>query len=244
MPSTIPALTELSAWIGRELAVSDWLAIDRAHLQNFAAATYLTDADVDLTFSRNNPDADLETLSTTIGQPDLELNVRLVNNDGQPCRVGEEGEVQVHHFSVMAGYFNRPQATHAAFTADGYLRTGDVAVQLPDGNLRLVGRLKEMYKSGGYNVYPREIELCLESHSDVVLAAVIGVSDPLYQEVGHAFVLPHPGCMPTAVDLIAWCRTHLANYKVPKTVTVADHLPMLPVGKIDKQTLKANVQGK
>jgi fatty-acyl-CoA synthase len=197
----------------------------------------LTEGTGSITYS--DPDADVETLSTTIGRPDPELNVRLIKSDGQPCSIGEEGEVQVCHPSVMAGYFNRPQATSATFTADGYLRTGDVALLLPDGNLRLVGRLKEMYKSGGYNIYPREIELCLESHPDVALAAVIGMPDPLYQEVGHAFVLPQPGHAPTATDLLAWCRSHLANYKVPKTITVAAHLPMLPVGKIDKQALKA-----
>jgi len=196
----------------------------------------LTEGTGSITYS--DVDADVDTLATTIGRPDPLLNVRLVAADGRPCGVGEEGEIQLRHDSVMAGYFNRPEATAEAFTADGHLRTGDVAVRRPDGYLRLVGRLKEMYKSGGYNVYPREIETCLESHPAVAMAAVIGVPDPTFQEVGHAFVLPHPGAAPDPAELTGWCRARLANYKVPKRITVAGTLPMLPVGKIDKQALK------
>jgi acyl-CoA synthetase (AMP-forming)/AMP-acid ligase II len=95
-----------------------------------------------------------------------------------------------------------------------------------------------MFKSGGYNVYPREIELCLERHADVAMAAVVEVRDPTYHEVGHAFVVPKPGRTPRAEDLAAWFREHLANYKVPKRISVTHILPMLPVGKVDKQALR------
>ena len=144
----------------------------------------------------------------------------------------------MRHGAGMAGYFNQAEATAEAFTPDGYLRTGDVAVARPDGNLCLVGRQREMFKSGGYNVYPREIELCLERHADVAMAAVVGVRDPTYQEVGHAYVVPKPGRSPRAEDLLSWCREHLANYKVPKRISVTHDLPMLPVGKVDKQALR------
>ena len=148
------------------------------------------------------------------------------------------GEIQVHGDFVTLGYWNRPEATRELFTPDGWLRTGDLAVIRPDGAYRLIGRLKEMFKSGGYNIYPREIEQVLESHPDVAMAAVIGMPDPLYQEVGHAFVLPHQGRMPTAEALERHCRTELANYKVPKRFVIAGEFPMLPIGKIDKQRLK------
>jgi acyl-CoA synthetase (AMP-forming)/AMP-acid ligase II len=88
-------------------------------------------------------------------------------------------------------------------------------------------------------VYPREVEEALEQHPDVALAAVVGVADPLYQEVGHAFVVPRPGRRPVPEALDAHCRERLANYKVPKRIRVLDALPMLPIGKVDKQALRA-----
>jgi acyl-CoA synthetase (AMP-forming)/AMP-acid ligase II len=95
-----------------------------------------------------------------------------------------------------------------------------------------------MFKSGGYNVYPREIESVLESHPAVSLSAVVPVPDPLWQEVGVAFVIPKPGSSVAADTLIAWCRERLANYKVPKHCVVEPELPLLPIGKIDKVALR------
>ncbi|MCY1557875.1 3-[(3aS,4S,7aS)-7a-methyl-1,5-dioxo-octahydro-1H-inden-4-yl]propanoyl:CoA ligase [compost metagenome] len=97
-----------------------------------------------------------------------------------------------------------------------------------------------MYKSGGYNVYPREIELALEEHPDVALAAVIGVADPVFGEVGAGFVVRHPGAALDETALRTWLRERLANYKVPKQITFLDALPLLPVGKVDKQALRTN----
>ena len=137
----------------------------------------------------------------------------------------------------MNGYFNQPEATREAFTADGWFRSGDIAVEREDGNWSLVGRLKEMFKSGGFNVYPREVEIAIEAHPAVAMVAVIGVPDPRWYEVGHAFVQPAPGAAIAAPALDAWCRERLANYKVPKAFEVVAELPRLPIGKIDKQTL-------
>ena len=92
----------------------------------------------------------------------------------------------------LLGYWGKPQATHDAMTPDGFFRTGDLAERRSDGRYRIVGRLKDMYKSGGYNVYPREVEAVLERHPDVALAAVVSVADPLWQEVGVAFVSGRP----------------------------------------------------
>src|SRR3990172_2591860 len=96
-----------------------------------------------------------------------------------------------------------------------------------------------MYKSGGYNVYPREIEIALESHPAVAMAAVVPIPDPLYQEVGHAFVVPRGAAEPSEEELRAFLRDRLANYKVPKRLFVRDTLPMLPVGKVDRVRLAA-----
>ena len=125
--------------------------------------------------------------------------------------------------------------SEACFTPDGFFRTGDLAVQHPDGSYRLVGRLKEMYKSGGYNVYPREVETVLERHPAVALAAVVARPDPVWQEIGVAYV--HPSGDVDAEALEAHCREHLANYKIPKVFVIEPDLPMLPIGKIDKQEL-------
>jgi acyl-CoA synthetase (AMP-forming)/AMP-acid ligase II len=182
-------------------------------------------------------DADDEVLLHTVGRPDPELNLRLRTRDGRWAKTGEEGEVCVRHPSVMAGYFNRPQETAAAFTTGGWLRTGDWGVLRPDGNLRLVGRLAQMFKSGGYNIYPREIELVLETHPAVALAAVVARPDPDYQEVGVAFIQPKAGAEVTPDELDTWCRPRMANFKIPKQFRILDTLPLLQIGKIDKPAL-------
>ena len=133
----------------------------------------------------------------------------------------------------MAGYWNCPDADRA--TDDGWFRTGDLAVLRDDGYIQLVGRLSEMFKSGGYNTYPREIEQCLEEHPAVRMAAVVAVPDQVFDQVGHAFVVADQGA--TSDDLLAHCRERLANYKVPKAVHLREQLPMLAVGKIDKKAL-------
>lgn len=190
---------------------------------------------VTFTFDTDSPDV----LANSVGWPVPEYDLRIASPDGTPVAIGEPGEVQVRGDFVTLGYWNRPEATAELFTADGWIRTGDLAEERPDGAYHLIGRLKEMFKSGGYNVYPREIEQVLESHPDVAMAAVIGVPDPLYQEVGHAFVVPHgEGRAPSAESLELHCRSQLANYKVPKRFTVTAGFPMLPIGKVDKQALR------
>ena len=182
-------------------------------------------------------DAGLEALTGSIGRPEPRYDLRLADAHGREVPAGTEGELQARGAWVMNGYYNRPDATREAYTADGWFRTGDIAVAREDGNWSLVGRLKEMFKSGGFNVYPREIEIVIEAHSAVAMAAVIGVPDPRWHEVGHAFVQVFPGAVVDTFVLDAWCRRHLANYKVPKTFEVVEELPRLPIGKIDKQAL-------
>lgn len=186
--------------------------------------------------------ADDDALTRTVGHPTAGLDLRLVADDGHVCAPGEEGEVRLKHPSILCAYYRRPEATAEAFDADGYFRTGDVGVLDAAGNLRLVGRKKEMFKSGGYNVYPREIELALEEHEEVELSAVIGVPDRLYDEVGWAYVVACPGSSLDGEALKKWCQSRLANYKIPKRFIVVDRLPMLPIGKADKVRLKAEAR--
>lgn len=189
-------------------------------------------------FTYTTEAADDDVLTRTIGHPDRRYEVRLAAADGQAVAPGEVGEILVRSPFLMLGYFEDEPATRATIDADGWLRTGDLALERPDGNLALVGRAKEMFKSGGYNIYPREIELVLESHPAVELAAVVSVPDPLYYEVGCAFVMQNREAALTAEVLQQHCRTRLANYKIPKYFMIEDKLPMLPIGKVDKPGLR------
>jgi acyl-CoA synthetase (AMP-forming)/AMP-acid ligase II len=180
-------------------------------------------------------------LADTIGKPVPPGEVRVVSNAGHECGEGETGEMQVRAEFGMSAYLNRPEQTRDAFTADGWLKTGDLALVMAGGNLKFVGRLSEMLKSGGFNVYPREIELVLEAHDFVSLAAVVAQPHRVFGEVGAAFVVPKPGASLTGEALRAWCLEQLADYKVPKTFVVRSQLPMLPIGKVDKVALKSEL---
>lgn len=182
------------------------------------------------------PTDDLEILAESVGHPFPGVEIRLVGEDGQDVADGEVGEVWARSRYNMLGYWRQPEATKEAFSEDGYFKTGDLASRRADGRYRIAGRSKEMYKSGGYNVYPREVEMALEEHPAVGLAAVVGVPDPLWQEVGVAFVAT-TGAV-TAKELAAWCRGRLANYKAPKRYVISENLPLLPIGKVDKTLLK------
>lgn len=188
------------------------------------------------------PDADFATLTETIGRPDHDNEYRVVDVEGDLVTENGIGEVQIRGPGVTLGYFNNPAATAAAFTADGWFRTGDQVMCLPGGYWRFVGRIVEMFKSGGYNVYPREVELALEAHPDVAAAAVIGVPDPRYDEVGWAFILPRVGAQLEEDQLRHYASAHLANYKVPKRFLIRQELPLLPVGKVDKPALRAEAR--
>ena len=139
---------------------------------------------------------------------------------------------------MMVGYWNRPEATLAAIDSEGWLHTGDIGFCRPDGNFQIAGRMSDMFKSGGFNVYPREIEMMLETHPAIAMAAVIGLPDQLYGEIGHAYLLLRSGASATEPDIALWCKERLANFKVPKRFHLRRQLPMLPVGKIDKVALR------
>ncbi|ADB50667.1 class I adenylate-forming enzyme family protein [Conexibacter woesei] len=178
----------------------------------------------------------LELLAWSVGRVDPHYEVTLRREDGTTARAGESGEILVRGDFITRGYFRRPQETRAAIDADGWLHTGDLAQEEAGGHVRLVGRLKEMFKSGGYNVYPREIETALEAHPAVALAAVVGVPDERWGEVGHAYVTTRADV--SAQELERFAKTRLANYKVPKAFWLESELPKLPIGKVDKVELR------
>lgn len=174
-----------------------------------------------------------------VGRPEPSYELRIVDHEGQPIvDHARHGELQVRGDWVMQAYLDRPDTTAAAFDADGWMHTGDLARRRPDGNLVLVARACEMYRSGGENVEPREVEQVLEAHPQVAVAAVVGIPDQLYGEVGAATVLPEPGASVSVNDLLAHARDHLGDHKVPKHVEVVSELPLLAVGKVDRAALR------
>jgi fatty-acyl-CoA synthase len=137
---------------------------------------------------------------------------------------------------VFPGYWRNERATAEAFTDDGWLRTGDVAEADDEGFYRIKGRLKDMYISGGENVYPAEVEAVLHEHAGVADAAVVGVPDERWGEVGAAYVVADGV---SEDELIAWCETRLARFKVPRSVTFVAEIPRNGMGKAQKQELVA-----
>lgn len=223
-------------WSGAPMprAVAERLAGLGLPMHNFYGMTETTGS---ICFTA--PDADLDELLDTVGHAEASYDVRIADSErGTICDEGEIGEIQTRSPGVLHSYLDAPDATRAAFTEDGWFRTGDLALRDAKGRVHLRGRSKEMYKSGGYNVYPLEIEAVLESHPQVATAVVVSRPDPVFYEVGHAFVVPAPGPVITAGALMSHARKHLANYKVPKSFTVTDQLPMLPVGKVDRTALR------
>jgi acyl-CoA synthetase (AMP-forming)/AMP-acid ligase II len=145
----------------------------------------------------------------------------------------------------MRGYWRDPEATAATIDAEGWVHTGDVGVLDPAGYLRLRGRRSEMFIRGGYNVHPAEIEDLLARHPRVARAAVVGVTDPVFGEVGWAFVVPRdPAAPPDLAELRAFVGAELASFKRPDGLTVLPELPLTPMFKVDKQALRALGRGR
>ncbi|RNL80431.1 fatty acid--CoA ligase [Nocardioides marmorisolisilvae] len=157
---------------------------------------------------------------------------------GVETRIGDEGELLVRGDIVMLGYLDDPEATANAIDADGWLHTGDVGTLDDAGNLRITDRLKDMYISGGFNVYPAEIEQALARHDGIADVAVIGVPDDRMGEVGKAYVVRRPDAAVTEEDVIAFARERLANYKAPRQVEFIDVLPRNAGGKVLKNDLR------
>jgi acyl-CoA synthetase (AMP-forming)/AMP-acid ligase II len=152
--------------------------------------------------------------------------------------IGAQDELLVRGPNVMLGYLDDPDATAAAIDADGWLHTGDVGSIDENGYLRITDRLKDMYISGGFNVYPAEVEQALARLDGVAEAAVIGIPDERLGEVGLALIVRAPGATPDNDAVLAFCRERLANYKVPREVRFVDVLPRNAAGKVLKTDLR------
>ena len=176
-------------------------------------------------------------LLRSCGKPYPGIEVRTVDSAGRPTAPGEVGEIIIRGGVVMKGYWNKPEATKAAIR-DGWFYTGDAGYFDGDGFLYIHDRVKDMIVSGGENVYPAEVENAVFGHPAVADVAVIGVPDDKWGEAVKAIVVLKPGADATAADVIAFARTRIAGYKVPKSVDFVAALPRNPSGKILRRELR------
>lgn len=166
------------------------------------------------------------------------VDLRIVDDAGATVPVGETGHIQVRGPNVFSGYWRMPEKTAEEFTADGFFKTGDVGRFDADGYLTIVGRSKDVIISGGYNVYPAEVEGFINELPGVAESAVVGVPHPDFGEVGVAVVVPKPGAVLSPQAVLTALKSRLANFKVPKRCFVAAELPRNTMGKVQKNLLR------
>jgi len=186
---------------------------------------------------------DGERLGGTVGLPLPGVGLRIVDDAGRTLAADEVGQVQVQGPSVFSGYWRMPEKTAEEFTEDGWFRTGDVGRVDATGRLTLVGRSKDLIISGGYNVYPAEVECVLNEEPGVGESAVIGVPHPDFGEAVIAVVVPRAGAALDAAALIERLKGRIANFKVPKRVFTVDALPRNAMGKVQKNLLRTEHAG-
>jgi long-chain acyl-CoA synthetase len=177
--------------------------------------------------------------SATVGLPLPSTDIRLLDAADQEAELGEAGEVCAKGPQVMTGYWQKPEANAAAFTADGYFRTGDIGVFDEKGFLKIIDRKKDLIIVSGFNVYPNEVEAIAAACAGVAECACVGKPDEKTGETVRLFVAKAAGATLTEECLIAHCRRELAAYKVPKEVCFLDALPKSNVGKILRKDLRA-----
>ena len=178
-------------------------------------------------------------LMRSCGRPWPTLEARIADEDGATLGAGEIGEIELRGPIIMAGYWNRPEATAETIRPDGWLRTGDAGFMDEDGFFFVHDRVKDMIVSGGENVYPAEVENAILGCPGVADAAVIGVPDERWGEAVKAIIVAAPGPRPDPADIIAWARQRIAGFKAPKTIDFIDALPRNPSGKVLRRELRA-----
>lgn len=166
------------------------------------------------------------------------VSLRIAGEHDEPLDRGAVGGIQIKGDNVFAGYWRMPEKTREEFSADGYFRTGDVGMIDHDGYVSIVGRAKDLIISGGFNVYPKEIELSLDALPGVMESAVFGIPHPDFGEAVTAVIVPRQGASPEPAALIAELKKNFANYKVPKQIFVVDDLPRNAMGKVQKALLR------
>ncbi len=184
------------------------------------------------------PQDSVDCIAQTCGVAVAGNAVIIAGPDGTELPRGETGEIRVRGQGVMLGYLDDPQATAEAIDPQGWLHTGDLGTMDQHGFLRITDRLKDMYISGGFNVYPAEVEKLLASHPAIAMVAVVGMPDARMGEVGKAFIVLRPGSEANEAEIANWCRASMTNYKVPRSFAFVDDLPRNASGKVLKTALR------
>jgi fatty-acyl-CoA synthase len=193
-----------------------------------------------VTYTRVDDDAD--TICRTVGAIAPEFQLTVVDEHNHPVPKRTPGEVLIRGSCLMPCYYENSKATTESIDVEGWFHTGDIGWLDERGYLTLIGRRKLMYITGGYNVYPSEIEEFLSSHPDVTMAACVGVKDAVLGEVGAAFIVVRPGRKLDTESLLTHCRGGLADYKIPRHFHFRAELPLTSLGKIDRQALLREFQ--
>ncbi len=202
---------------------------------NACIAYGLTEASPVITMTRFE-DA-LDKRVETVGKALPGIEVKIVDDARQEMPLGDTGELACRGYNVMLGYWKDPEATRQVIDEEGWLYSGDLATLDGDGYVRIVGRKKDMYIVGGFNVYPAEVEEVLFTHPGVQNVAVVGVPDRVMGEAGMAFVIPREGHNPDPQEIVDFCAQRIAAFKVPRYVVVGAEFPMTPSGKVQKYKL-------
>jgi acyl-CoA synthetase (AMP-forming)/AMP-acid ligase II len=233
--STLRLVVTGAAAVPVELVERLWSELG---IETVLTAYGLTEATGTATMCRRGDSAQVIAMTSGRAIPDVE--VKVVDASGEECPKGETGEIVVRGYNVMQGYFDDPEATATAIDTDGWLHTGDLGTMDEAGNVAITDRLKDMYVSGGFNVYPAEVEAVLRQHPGVAQVAVVGVADHRMGEVGLAVVVPAAGVSGSSLEeeLIPWVRERVANYKVPRGVRTVEALPVNASGKVLKRELR------
>ncbi|MFZ0493818.1 MAG: long-chain fatty acid--CoA ligase [Acidimicrobiia bacterium] len=245
VPSIYQFLAEHPGWEDADLsAVRSWAcggaAMPVALLERYAARGVVIRQGMGMTETSPTifltDGAHAMTKAGSVGKPVLHTEIRIVDEDGADMQVGEIGELWVRGPNVTPGYWERSEANESSFT-EGWLHTGDAARSDEDGYIYLVDRWKDMFISGGENVYPAEVEQVLFHHPNVLDVAVIGIPDDRWGEVGLAIIVPRDENSFDPDDVIAFCEGKLARYKIPKHIVATDELPRNAAGKVLKRQL-------
>lgn len=178
---------------------------------------------------------------SSVGFPNFHIDMKIIREDGSKCNVNEEGELLIRGEHITPGYLNKPEETSNVLK-DGWLHTGDIARTDEDGCFYILGRSKDMFISGGENVYPAEVEGVLHGHPLIKEAALIGIQDEKWGEVGCAFIVKEKGKELSEKNILEFLMDKLAKYKIPKKIIFLDEMPKTVIGKLDKKVLSTMIK--
>jgi acyl-CoA synthetase (AMP-forming)/AMP-acid ligase II len=213
---------------------------DELNFEVILTAYGLTESTGTVTMCR--ADDDPITISTTSGRAISDVEVRIVNENNCEVEQGQSGEIVCRGYNVMPGYFADAEATAQTIDSEGWLHTGDIGTMNDRGYVTITDRLKDMFIVGGFNAYPAEIENEFMNHPAIAQVAIVGQPDERMGEVGHAFIVKRHDQHIDVAELLNWARNRMANFKVPRHVTIVDALPTNASGKVLKYELRKNLQ--